>query len=269
MKSVFRVIAGLIVVLIVAGCATQEEAPQDDEVQEQAEQQAEPAEPEAEEQADAEDEPGPLDEPGIAALRAADGTTFESETVVTLPTGGSLEGRLLPTSTSDEVTLYVTRDGGVPSAENNWGGPIDPENPPPISRPLEGVASYRVVAELDGEYSEPFTLTVIWEHESSPELQAPSFLVGGEAVSGSVTIPVSQGDDPAERLEISCEYAASTLYITRDGSEPSADNYWHSQTCQGTYLWSPEPTAAEYRVLAVWQGVQSPVASLSVEWVEE
>ena len=54
---------------------------------------------------------GPLDEPGIAYFEAADGTTFESETVVTLPTGGSPEGRLLPASTSDEVTLYVTRDG--------------------------------------------------------------------------------------------------------------------------------------------------------------
>ena len=109
----------------------------------------------------------------------------------------------------------------------------------------------------------------IWEHEESPDLARPDLPRRGREVSGSVTIPVSDGTDPAARLEISCGYAAAMLYITRDGSEPSVDNYWESQRCEGTYLWSPEPTAAEYRVLAVWQGVQSPVASLSVEWVEE
>lgn len=269
MNRVWRIIIGLTVVFVIAACATQEEAPQEAEAQDQALEEAQPEPAESVQEADAQDEAAPLDEPGIAAFRSADGTTFRSETIVTLPTGGPPEGQLLPTSTSDEVTLYVTRDGSVPSAENNWGGPIDPESPPPISRPLEGVASYRVVAELDGEYSEPFTLTVNWEHESSPDLQAPTFLVDGSVVSGSVTIPVSRGDDPQSRLQISCEYEASTLYITRDGSEPSADNYWETQTCQGTYLWSPEPTAAEYRVVAVWQGTRSPVASLSVEWVDE
>jgi hypothetical protein len=242
------------------GCATQEEAPEAPEtpVVEEASPEEQPAEPESK----------ALAEPDIASFRTADGRTFENESVVTLPTGGPSSGRLLPASSSGEVTLYVTRDGSVPSADNNWGGPIDPADPPPISRPLEGVASYRVVAALADEYSEPFTLTVIWEHEEDPEVEQPAFLVDGEPVSGSVSIPVSTGDDPAARLRIACGYAAATLYITRDGSQPSPDNYWKSQRCQGTYLWSPEPTAAEYRVIAVWQGAQSPVASLSVEWVE-
>lgn len=268
MKAAAKVITGLAIVLLVASCASQEEAPESgDTAEARAEPQAE-KELRVPEEQPAEPEARPLSQPGIAAFETAAGTTFESETVTTLPTGGPPEGRLIPTSSNDAVTLYVTRDGSVPSAENNWGGAIDPEQPRPISRPLEGVASYRVVASLDGEYSEPFTLTVVWEHEESPQLEEPQFLLDGSEVSGSVEIPVSQGDDPAAQLEIACGYTAATLYITRDGSEPSVDNYWKSQLCEGTYIWSPEPTAAEYRVVAVWQGQRSPIATLSVEWVE-
>ena len=78
----------------------------------------------------------------------------------------------------------------------------------------------------------------------------------------------SDGNEPSARLEISCSYSAATVYITRDGSDPSVDNSWRSQLCGGTYIWSPGPTGAEYRVIAVWQGEQSPVASVTVEWVE-
>jgi hypothetical protein len=261
MKAVMRLFTGLVVLVWLVGCASQEEAPQD----------AEPAEEEtaeAAEQTTGAQTTESADE-GIAFFEAADGTRFETESIVTLPTGGPPSGRLLPSSSNPEVTLYVTRDGSVPSAENNWGGAIDPENPAPISRPLEGVASYRVVAELDGSYSEPFTLTVRWRHEESPDLARPVFRVDGREVSGSVTIPVSDGSDPASRLQIECRYDAATLYINRDGTDPTVDDAWESQLCDGTYLWAPEPTAAEYRVIAMWQGVASPVASLSVEWVEE
>ncbi|MFP4113126.1 MAG: hypothetical protein ACOC2Y_04790 [Spirochaetota bacterium] len=256
MKAVARVFAGLALIALVAGCATQEDAPEATEAEETSE--AQPAQ----------EAPAELAQPGIAEFVAADGTTFESETIVTLPTGGPPAGRLVPTSSRDDVTLYVTRDGSVPSADNNWEGPIDPADPPAISRPLEGVASYRVIAAQDDQYSDPFTLTVIWEHQEDPDLARPTFVVAGREVSGSVSIPVSNNDDPAAQLRISCDYAAADLYITRDGSEPSVDNYWKTQKCEGTYLWSPEPTTAEYRVVAVWQGVRSPVASLSVEWVE-
>lgn len=247
---------GLAVIVLFGACATQEPAP------ETAPDVAEPEQPV--------DEPAldPLAEPRIAAFETAAGTQLESLSIVTLPTGGPPEGRLLPTSTNPDVTLYVTRDGSVPSAENNWGGPISPANPRPISRPLEGTTSYRVVAELDGEYSEPFTVTVVWEHEESPDVAAPRFLLDGEEVRGSVEIPVSDGTDPARRLEISCGYDAATLYLTRDGSTPSVDSFWETQTCAGTVIWAPEPTRSRYRIIAVWQGVSSPVASLDVTWVE-
>jgi hypothetical protein len=268
MKPVFKLLAATVLVILIAGCASQQEAPEGEEAEEPATEQATQQEPTqaTEEQAA---EPSILAQPGIAGFQTQAGAAFESQTMVTLPTGGPPEGRLIPTSSSDDVTLYVTRDGSVPSADNNWGGPIDPRNPQLISRPLEGVASYRVVAEYEGGYSEPFTLTVIWEHEESPQLPAPVFVVDGREVSGSITIPVSQGEDPAAQLQISCAYAAATLYIARDGSEPTVDEYWRSQTCQGTYIWSPEPTVAHYRVIAVWQGERSPVASLNVEWVAE
>ncbi len=263
MKRVYKLIMGAVLVLAVVGCASQDEAPPTDE--DVAAKEAMPVEPAEQEAA----EPDALDEPGIAAFETADGTIFETNTIVELPTGGPPSGRLVPVSSSDEATLYVTRDGSLPSADNNWGGPIDPEDPPEISRPLEGVASYRVVAEIDGRLSEAFTLTVDWQHEESPDMVEPTFFVGGREVSGSVSIPVSDQTDPDAQLHISCRYASAMLYITRDGSEPSVDNNWEAGRCDGTYLWSPEPTAADYRVVAVWQGVQSPVASLRVEWVEQ
>lgn len=264
MKAVLRVIVGLGVLLWLTGCASQEEAPQaaSEEETAAAEQPAETTEPAADEPA------GPLAEPEVAYFEAADGTTFSSGETVTLPTGGPPAGQLLPMSANPDVTLYVTRDRSVPSAENNWGGPIDPETSRPITRLLEGVALYQVVAELEGRSSDPFTLAVEWRHEESPELAQPTFLVDGREVSGSVEIPVSDGTDPTARLEITCGYAAAMLYVNRDGTEPTVDDHWRSQRCEGTYLWSPEPTAAEYRVIAIWQGVESPVASLAVEWVE-
>ncbi len=256
MRTMCRVMIGALVLWLGAGCATQEDAP-----------------PEVvqEDMVDRDDTAVPvprLAETGIASFRSAAGTRFRTETIVTLPTGGPPSGRLVPTSSRDDVTLYVTRDGSVPSAANNWDGPIDPREPRAISRPLEGVASYRIVAEHDGEYSVPFTLTVIWEHEEDPQVDGPVFSVNGREVSGSVSIPVSDGGNPAARLEIVCTYVSSMLYITRDGTDPSVDNYWRSQPCDGTYIWSPDPSAAEYRALAVWRGVTSPVASLDVEWTD-
>lgn len=262
MKAAVRILAGVIAIAWLVGCATQEEASRDTTPETGASTEQAGSQP-ADEAA-----PASLTGTRIAYFETADGTVFESESIVTLPTGGPPSGRLLPASSNPDVVLYLTRDGSVPSAENNWGGPIEPDAPRPISRPLEGVASYRVVAELDGVSSEPFTLTVQWQHEESPELDRPVFTVDGREVAGSVEIPISAGDDPAKRLQISCGYDAAMLYISRDGTEPSVDDNWRSQQCAGTYLWSPEPTAAEYRVIAIWQGAQSPVASLSVEWVE-
>ena len=258
MKSLVRIGSVLLALLWIIGCASQEPAPE--EMEETAETetavQVEPA-------------PGPLDADGVAGFATADGSTFENGELVTLTTGGSDSGRLMPTSTNPDVVLYITRDGSVPSSQNNWGGPISPASPPEITRVLEGTAVYRVIAELDGEYSAPVTLNVVWRHEENPTVAAPRFAVDDRTVSGSVELPTSDGSTAEGRLEIQCDYLAATLYITRDGSAPSPDNFWKTQLCDGTYIYSPDPTAAEYRVVAVWQGVSSPVASLDVTWVSE
>ncbi len=253
MPVMFRGTLCALIIALIAGCATQD---------------ATVVDPEHASNERAARDPATILERAGVVFHGGDGTEFRPDTIVTLPTGGPPRGRLIPMSTLHEVTLYVTRDGSVPSAANNWGGPIDPRDPRAISRPLEGVASYRVVAELDGAYGEPFTLTVIWQHETEPVVERPVFLVDGVQVTGQVDIPVSAGDDPSARLVIACGYTSATLYVTRDGSEPSVDNHWRSQPCEGTYLWSPESTLADYRVVAVWNGVRSPAAALEVEWVE-
>lgn len=253
----------LVLILIFAGCASQE--PVETEMEESA-----PAETEAEvvETPVVVEEPSVLDEAGIAGFELFDGSTVADMATISLATGGGSAGRLIPVSTDDSVTLYVTRDGSVPTSSNNWGGPVDPANPPVISRQLEGSGVYKVVAELDGDYSHVFTIYVSWSHEESPSLGAPIFMVDGREVSGSVEIPVSDGSDAQRRLYISSNYTAATLFITRDGTDPTPGSFWKSQIADGTYVFSPEPTAAAYRAIAVWQGVQSDVAALDVTWIE-
>ena len=215
----------------------------------------------------AEDErPSPVQSPGIVGFRTATGTVLAGDQVVTLPTGGSPAGTIVPTSTRDDATLYLTRDGSVPSPANNWGGGFTALTPLTVTRLLEGVAVYRMVAQIDGEVSEPETITVSWKHEENVSLPVPRFLVDGRPVIGSVKLPVSDGSVSSGRLVVESEYSAATFYITRDGSIPSPDNYWQTQFADGTYIWSPEPTVGDYRVIAVWQGSKSPVAALRVEW---
>jgi len=187
---------------------------------------------------------------------------------ISLATGGADTGRLIPASSDPSVTLYLTRDGSVPSVANNWGGPVDPANPPLITRQLQGTGTYRVVAEKDGIYSEVVMVFVTWQHEESPAVVLPTFEVAGRSVSGSLELGVSDGSDEDLRLYIGSNYVAATLYISRDGSDPTPEKYWQSQIADGTYLFSAEPTAASYRVIAVWQSVVSPVAALDVAWVE-
>jgi hypothetical protein len=254
MRAMFRGMLCALVVASIAGCATPDTTDVDSG--------------HASDERAARDTAAILMESAGVRFRGGDGTEFRPDTIVTLPTGGPPRGRLIPASTLDDVSLYVTRDGTVPSAANNWGGPIDPRDPRPISRPFEGVVSYRVVAGLDGAYSEPFTLTVIWQDESDPVVERPEYFVDGLPVAGQATIRVSAGDDASARLAIACGYTSATLYITRDGSPPSSDNHWRSQPCEGTYLWSPESTLADYRAIAVWNGVRSPAASLRVEWID-
>lgn len=262
MKSVGKVLVFAILVVL-AGCASQDTV--EEEVEEPVVQEAQAEEAPAEE---VEPEPGPLEQPGVVGFQTGSGALIEPDSTITLFTGGAESGRLVPTASDPSFTIYMTRDGSVPSAENNWGGAIDPEAPPLVTRALEGIAKYKVVAELDGEYSDVVTINVDWQHEESPSLDAPSFELDGRDVSGSVEIPVSDGTSEEGRLYIRSNYIAATLYISRDGSEPTPESFWKSQRADGTYLFSPQPTAAAYRVIAVWQDAVSPVASLDVTWVE-
>jgi hypothetical protein len=213
-------------------------------------------------------EPALLEAEGIAVFEIGSGATVAASESITLATGGAEAGRLIPTSSNSSVTLYLTRDGSIPSAANNWGGPLDPDEPPLITRQLEGTGTYKLVAELDGSYSEVATVYVTWQHEESPALAAPTFVVAGSPMNGSVELSVSDGSHEDLRLYIVSDYGAATLYISRDGTDPTLEIFWKSQLADGTYLFSSEPTAAAYRVIAVWRDAVSPVASLDVVWVE-
>ena len=273
MRVVWKLVAvGIVVVL--AGCASQESVD------------TESPEPIAEDRAAVADGPavdGPavdtpaedtaleatlLDAEGIAVFETGDGTLVMDSSSVPLTTGGANSGRLVPASSDSSVTLYMTRDGSRPSATNNWGGPMDPASPPLVTRQLEGSGVYKIVAEQDGVYSDVFTVYVTWQHEESPALDAPAFEVAGQPVRGSVELAISDGSDESLRLYIVSNYVAATLYISRDGTDPSPESFWKTQVADGTYLFSPEPTAAAYRVIAVWQDGVSPVASLDVTWTE-
>ncbi|MCK4515309.1 MAG: hypothetical protein KAU31_08630, partial [Spirochaetaceae bacterium] len=266
MKVLWKLCAAC-VVFALAGCASQEAVDSESgELAVAEETRAEEPVVESVEVAAAEETL--LDAEGIAVFETGDGAVVAASGSVTLATGGAETGWLIPASSDSSVTLYVTRDGSIPSAANNWGGPVDPADPLMITRLLEGTGTYRIVAELDGSYSEVLTIYVTWQHEESPVLEAPTFEVAGRRVSGSVEIPVSDGSDEDLRLYVGSNYVAATLYISRDGTDPTPENFWKSQMADGTYVFSSEPTMAAYRIVAVWQDVVSPVASLDVAWVE-
>jgi len=296
MKLVLKLVAAA-VVFVLAGCAGQDvvdsDSPQpetvtdtmiEDNQTEDSRAEDTAAEDTAAEDTAAEDTAADaevivLDAEGIAGFETGAGAPVAASGSISLATGGADTGRLIPASSDPSVTLYLTRDGSVPSVyltrdgsvpsvANNWGGPVNPANPPLITRQLEGTGTYRVVAEREGIYSEVVMVFVTWQHEESPSVVLPTFEVAGRSVSGSVELGVSDGSDEDLRLYIGSNYVAATLYISRDGSDPTPENYWQSQIADGTYLFSAEPTAASYRVIAVWQSVVSPVAALDVAWVE-
>jgi len=266
MKLVLKLVAAG-VVFVLAGCAGQDVVDSDSPQPEAAAEDTS-IEDNQTEDSRAEAEVIVLDAEGIAGFETGTGAAVAASGSISLATGGADTGRLIPASSDPSVTLYLTRDGSVPSVANNWGGPVNPANPPLITRQLEGTGTYRVVAEREGIYSEVVMVFVTWQHEESPSVVLPTFEVAGRSVSGSVELGVSDGSDEDLRLYIGSNYVAATLYISRDGSDPTPENYWQSQIADGTYLFSAEPTAASYRVIAVWQSVVSPVAALDVAWVE-
>jgi hypothetical protein len=253
MKHVFPV---LLFAVVLFGCASGPEAAPEVAVVE------EPAVESAPEPS----RPAFLESSDVVEFRTAAGTVLATTGTVTLPTGGPPSGTVVPTSRRTDVTLFLTRDGSVPSETNNWGGGFTPDRPLTITRQLEGVTVYRLIAAAEGFTSDPLTVTVSWKHEENVELPVPRFVVSGSPVIGSVELPVSDGTVPSARLVVESEYSAATIYVTRDGSTPSPDNYWYSGIADGTYIWAPETTVGDYRAVAVWQGSTSPVAALRVEW---
>lgn len=259
----------LAIILVLVSCATQPDAPPE-EASEPEVAETEPAEPESAPAVVEVEEPtvDPLTEPGVAYFETVGGQKLIDGSTATLPTGGPPSGRIIPMSDNPGVLLYVTRDGSKPSAGNNWGGAIAPGAALPITKQSEGAGTYSIVAELDGNYSAASTINIVWLHDEEASIDRPQFVVDGDEVSGRVTLPISNGGEMKGRLYIECDYSGATLFITNDGTEPSATNYLYTQVAEGTYLYSPDAAEVTYRVVATWQGATSPISEISVTWGE-
>lgn len=294
------------IVVVFAGCASQEaveepaqepeaevaQAPEPTEESEPESPAEETPEPEPDEpvaaadtaeQPEPEPEPEPTQTPPPDPLAKADvvyfmdgtGARIEDGSSVTMPAGGPPDGRLTVESSSDQVVLYLTKDATIPSERNYWVGPIDPSAPPlaqnagpVITAQRQTTTQYRAVAAYEGRYSDVVTVTVTWELPAEPDLSPPRFVVDGDTLSGEVQLPVTRDGEQA-RIAIHCGYAAAVLYITIDGTDPTPENYEYRQRCLGTYVYSVEPGVTEYRVISEFNGVLSELNALTVEWTEE
>lgn len=285
MKQV-RVLLVVFVVLL-AGCVTQEstepETPAEETAVEPISEEASAPEATAE-AADVTEEPqepaepaNPLADPDVVYFQDGTGARIEAGATVVMPIGGPPAGRLLVGSSSEQVTLYLTRDATIPSASNNWEGAIDPPaaanegGPPVISSQRETITEYRAVAFYEGEYSEVVSVTIQWQAEEDPDLGPPRFVLDGNEVSATVQVPAASEEPVAEssRVYIESDYAAAELFITIDGSDPTPESFEYSREISlGTYVFSVEPGTTEYRVIARLGETISDVASITVEWTE-
>ena len=115
MKAVWKLLAAGIVFAL-AGCASQEavdsESGEPAIAEDTAVEEIAVAEPSAE---TVETAAPLLDAEGVAVFETGDGAPVAASGSITLATGGAESGRLIPASSDSSVTLYVTRDGSVPS----------------------------------------------------------------------------------------------------------------------------------------------------------
>jgi hypothetical protein len=253
-----------VIALVVLSCAG---APEPEP--EAPEETVEPAQPEPEPQPEPKEEPQPETQPALeAAFVDQEGNELADGATVTLPTGAPPSGRIYPWSSDPGALAYVTRDGSIPTRDNYWVGELAVAGSQPISSVVEVARIYRLLAVTDEAESDVVTLRVNWQHEESPDLNAPEFSVRGQVVSGSVSLPVGGEEDPEGRLYIGSAYLGSTIYVTNDGSQPTADNYWRDGLSEGFYIYATDSFETTYRAVAVLRDVVSPVGSLTVDWTE-
>lgn len=263
----FIAVTAAVLALLVAGCATQPEPQPEEEV-------AEPAapEPQPEVRPEPTEEPQAAPEPEQPSLMAAfvgsDGERLPNGATVTLPTGAPPDGRIYLWSSDAGALGYVTRDGSLPTRENYWVGEIQIDGSRPLSSTVETSRVYRLVAVSDDLESPVATLRVNWQHEESPDLAAPEFVVQDEPVAGSITMPVGGAEAPDGRLYVRSSYLGATIYVTNDGVDPTPEQYWRSGLSDGLYIYATDEFSTTYKAIAVLRGSVSPISSLTVEWGE-
>lgn len=194
------------------------------------------------------------------------------DTAVTLPTGAPPSGRLFPRSDATQATLFVTIDGTVPTADNNWASFKPGETHRYISSLEAKTRTYRIVAMTDSGSAGPVSTCVVsWSDEQKPALEPPRFVAGGKelAPAAAVTLPTGGDKNRTGRLSLTCNYLGATLYITNDGSDPSPKNFWKSGICDGTYIYSANAFTATYKAIAVLRGSQSGVTEAKVSWMSQ
>lgn len=253
---------------LIVGCATAPEEEPATEVPEPAEPESEQPEAGGPQEQPAEEAPAPEPSGPQAAFIDPDGDKLDDGASVTLPTGAPPEGRIYLWSSDAEAVGFVTRDGSIPTTENYWVGGIQIDGSRPISSTVETARIYRFMVVSGEEQSPVTTVRVNWQHQESPAIDEPEFVVGEDPVRGSVTIPVGGRDTPEGRLYIRSSYLGATIYVTNDGSDPSPDNYWRTGLSDGFYVYATDEFETTYKAIAVFREYTSPTASLSVAWVK-
>ena len=251
--------------LALAGCATTEEEatppqqmPQDDGAGESAESAAEPA-------AEAEQEPAEPTGPE-AAFMDSDGRNLDDGASITLPTGAPPHGRVYLWSSDPTAVAYVTRDGSIPTEGNYWVGEFPADGSRPLSSSVETARVYRLIVVAEDGQSPVVTLRVNWQHEESPALDPPEFVVDDEPVGRSATLPVGGRDATEGRLRIRSSYLGATIFVTNDGSDPSPENYWRTGLSDGFYVFATDEFSTTYKAVATLRGSMSPIATTEITW---
>lgn len=260
-------VALILAVAMLVGCATTPEDQPTAEVSEPVAPEPERREPEPEPEQQAEAEPSEPEPSGPqAAFVGPGGEKLADGASITLPTGAPPDGRIYLWSSDADALGFVTRDGSIPTAENYWVGDIRVDGSRPISSTVETARIYRLMIVSGEEQSPVTTVRVNWQHQESPRIDQPEFVVGDDPVRGSVSLPVGGRDEPDGRLYIRSSYLGATIYVTNDGSDPSPENYWRTGLSDGFYVFATDEFATTYKAIAVLRDSTSPTASLSVEW---